>query len=32
MRRLASVPAVDAYVASGYDDSEFIDVPELRER
>nr|WSS66338.1 DUF6247 family protein [Streptomyces sp. NBC_01177] len=30
--RLASAPAVDAFVASGYDDSEFIDVAELRER
>ncbi|MEV7817383.1 DUF6247 family protein [Streptomyces flaveolus] len=30
--RLASAPAVDAFVASGYDDSEFIDMAELRGR
>jgi hypothetical protein len=30
--RLVSAPAVDSFVASGYDDSEFIDVAELRER
>jgi hypothetical protein len=30
--RLASAPAVDAFVASGYDDSEFIDMAELRRR
>ncbi|CAL9671416.1 hypothetical protein SUDANB15_07423 (plasmid) [Streptomyces sp. enrichment culture] len=27
--RLASAPAVDAFVASGYDDSEFIDMADL---
>jgi hypothetical protein len=30
--RIASAPAVDAFVASGYDDSEFIDMAELRRR
>jgi hypothetical protein len=30
--RLASAPAVDAFVASGYDDTEFIDMAELRRR
>ncbi|WP_406835015.1 DUF6247 family protein (plasmid) [Streptomyces sp. AHU1] len=30
--RLASAPAVDAFVASGYDDSKFIDMAEFRER
>ncbi|MFB7505606.1 DUF6247 family protein [Streptomyces broussonetiae] len=30
--RLASAPAVDAFVASGYDDSEFIDMAQLRGR
>ncbi|MGQ4437467.1 DUF6247 family protein [Streptomyces sp. SAS_260] len=30
--RVASAPAVDAFVASGYDDSEFIDMAELRGR
>ncbi|WP_424893327.1 DUF6247 family protein [Streptomyces sp. XH2] len=30
--RLASAPAVDAFVASGYDDSQFIDMAELRGR
>ncbi|MFI1530694.1 DUF6247 family protein [Streptomyces griseus] len=30
--RLASAPAVDAFVASGYDDADFIDMAELRER
>ncbi|MFE5513064.1 DUF6247 family protein [Streptomyces sp. NPDC056529] len=30
--RLASAPAVDAFVASGYDDSDFIDMTELRGR
>ncbi|MCI4078773.1 DUF6247 family protein [Streptomyces sp. MMS21 TC-5] len=30
--RLAHAPAVDAFVASGYDDSEFIDMAELRGR
>nr|WP_241670742.1 DUF6247 family protein [Streptomyces lavendulae] len=30
--RLASAPAVDAFVASGYDDSDFIDMAELRGR
>ncbi|MFZ3562778.1 DUF6247 family protein [Streptomyces sp. BH097] len=30
--RLAAAPAVDAFVASGYDDSEFIDVAKLRDR
>ncbi|MFJ5032819.1 DUF6247 family protein [Streptomyces sp. NPDC088560] len=30
--RLASAPAVDAFVASGYDDSEFIEMAELRGR
>ncbi|MFF4179602.1 DUF6247 family protein [Streptomyces sp. NPDC001750] len=30
--RLASAPAVDAFVASGYDDSDFIDIAELRGR
>lgn len=30
--RLASAPAVDAFVASGYDDSDFIDMAELRRR
>ncbi|MGW4985251.1 DUF6247 family protein [Streptomyces mirabilis] len=30
--RIASAPAVDAFVASGYDDSEFIDMAELRGR
>ncbi|MFJ8871199.1 DUF6247 family protein [Streptomyces sp. NPDC102473] len=30
--RLASAPAVDAFVASGYDDSEFVNAAELRER
>jgi hypothetical protein len=30
--RLASAPAVDAFVASGHDDSDFIDVAELRGR
>lgn len=29
---IASAPAVDAFVASGYDDSEFIDMAELRGR
>ncbi|WP_282701802.1 DUF6247 family protein [Streptomyces sp. CC219B] len=29
--RLAHAPAVDAFVASGYDDSEFVDMAELRE-
>ncbi|MET9661801.1 DUF6247 family protein [Streptomyces sp. NPDC006510] len=30
--RLASAPAVDAFVASGYDDSAFVDMAELRSR
>ncbi|MFJ9855654.1 DUF6247 family protein [Streptomyces sp. NPDC101150] len=30
--RLAHAPAVEAFVASGYDDSEFIDMAELRGR
>jgi hypothetical protein len=30
--RLAHAPAVDAFVASGYDDSNFIDMAELRGR
>ncbi|MFF9690507.1 DUF6247 family protein [Streptomyces sp. NPDC014623] len=30
--RLASASAVDAFVASGYDDSDFIDMTELRRR
>ncbi|MFG2629936.1 DUF6247 family protein [Streptomyces sp. NPDC048473] len=30
--RLAHAPAVDAFVASGYDDSETIDMAELRRR
>ncbi|WP_327411450.1 DUF6247 family protein (plasmid) [Streptomyces sp. NBC_01281] len=30
--RLAHAPAVDAFVASGYDDSEAIDMQELRGR
>ncbi|WP_030223515.1 DUF6247 family protein [Streptomyces bikiniensis] len=30
--RLASAPAVDAFVASGYDDSQFIDMAQLRGR
>ncbi|MFM9584265.1 DUF6247 family protein [Streptomyces caniscabiei] len=30
--RLASAPAVDAFVASGYDDSEFIGMAGLRGR
>ncbi|MET8769464.1 DUF6247 family protein [Streptomyces sp. NPDC004658] len=30
--RLVSAPAVDAFVASGYDDSDFIDMAELRGR
>ncbi|MEN8655499.1 DUF6247 family protein [Streptomyces sp. 21So2-11] len=30
--RLAHAPAVDAFVASGYDDSEFIDMAQLRVR
>ncbi|MFE7547958.1 DUF6247 family protein [Streptomyces gardneri] len=30
--RLAHAPAVDAFVASGYDDSETIDMAELRGR
>ncbi|MFF3734618.1 DUF6247 family protein [Streptomyces sp. NPDC002476] len=30
--RLASVPAVDAFVAGGCDDSEFVDMAELRGR
>ncbi|WP_256256165.1 DUF6247 family protein [Streptomyces sp. MUSC 14] len=30
--RIASAPAVDAFVASGYDDSQFADVAELRGR
>jgi hypothetical protein len=30
--RIAAAPAVDAFVASGYDDSEFIDMAELRGR
>lgn len=30
--RLAHAPAVDAFVASGYDDSAFIDMAELRGR
>lgn len=30
--RLAHAPAVDAFVASAYDDSEFIDMAELRGR
>ena len=30
--RLASAPAVDAFVASGYDDSDFIDMADLRRR
>jgi hypothetical protein len=29
---IASAPAVDAFVASGYDDSDFIDMAELRSR
>lgn len=29
---IASTPAVDAFVASGYDDSDFIDMAELRGR
>ncbi|WP_344499661.1 DUF6247 family protein [Streptomyces enissocaesilis] len=30
--RLAHAPAVDAFVASGYDDNEFVDMAELRGR
>ncbi|MFE5495598.1 DUF6247 family protein [Streptomyces virginiae] len=30
--RLAHAPVVDAFAASGYDDSEFIDMAELRGR
>ncbi|MFJ8563016.1 DUF6247 family protein [Streptomyces microflavus] len=30
--RLASAPAIDAFVASGYDDSDFTDMAELRGR
>lgn len=30
--RLAAAPAVDAFIASGYDDSDFIDMAELRRR
>lgn len=30
--RIASAPAVDVFVASGYDDSDFIDMAELRGR
>ncbi|MFE5562894.1 DUF6247 family protein [Streptomyces sp. NPDC056544] len=30
--RLASAPAVDAFVASGFDESGFVDMPELRGR
>lgn len=30
--RLAHAPAVDAFVASGYDDTEFIDMAQLRGR
>jgi hypothetical protein len=30
--RVAAAPAVDAFIASGYDDSEFIDMAELRGR
>ncbi|WP_324784651.1 DUF6247 family protein [Streptomyces sp. H51] len=30
--RIAHAPAVDAFVASGYDDSEFIDMAQLRGR
>ncbi|WP_326681531.1 DUF6247 family protein [Streptomyces sp. NBC_01237] len=29
---IASAPAVDAFVASGYDDSDFVDMAELRGR
>ncbi|WP_198359238.1 DUF6247 family protein [Streptomyces fildesensis] len=29
---IASAPAVDAFVASGYDDGDFIDMAELRSR
>ncbi|MFD3658724.1 hypothetical protein [Streptomyces sp. NPDC058620] len=29
---IASAPAVDAFIASGYDDSDFIDMAELRGR
>ncbi|TKS96130.1 DUF6247 family protein [Streptomyces lasalocidi] len=28
--RIAHAPAVDAFIASGYDDSDFIDIAELR--
>ncbi|MFE1873899.1 hypothetical protein ACFW9N_23955 [Streptomyces sp. NPDC059496] len=30
--RLASAPAVDAFVASGFDESGFVDMAELRGR
>lgn len=30
--RIAAAPAVDAFVASGYDDSDFVDATELRGR
>ncbi|MFI1726403.1 DUF6247 family protein [Streptomyces sp. NPDC020489] len=30
--RIAAAPALDTFVASGYDDSEFIDMAELRGR
>jgi len=30
--RVAAAPAIDAFVASGYEDSEFIDMAELRGR
>lgn len=30
--RLASAPAVDTFVASGYDDTSFVDMAELRRR
>ncbi len=30
--RIASAPAVDAFVASGHDDSGFVDMAELRGR
>ncbi|MEU5836426.1 DUF6247 family protein [Streptomyces diacarni] len=30
--RIAAAPAIDAFVASGHDDSEFIDMAELRGR
>ena len=29
---IAAAPAVDAFVATGYDDSDFIDMAELRGR